>query len=92
MEPILLLDWYYPVPGKPSTTIGLIYESPRPRGPWTLIDTRTYSPEAWYTPSIYQPSAVAATANGKPMRMIESGNYQSSFYSLFATDLILRTR
>jgi hypothetical protein len=57
-----------------------------------LIDSRTYSPEAWFTPSIYQPSAVAATANGKPMRMIEAGNYQSSFYTLFAADLTLLTR
>jgi hypothetical protein len=54
----MMITWYYPAgsgaiyKGAGSTTIWDIYESPKPWGPWTRIQSRTWSPQGFYCPAI----------------------------------------
>ena len=53
----LLIGWYYPggggfTKGASSTTVWDFYEAPEPWGPWTCIDSHTWSPQGYYCPIV----------------------------------------
>jgi hypothetical protein len=53
----MMIAWYYPAgSGKmkdaSKTTVWDFYEAPKPWGPWTHIDSHTFSPQGYYCPGI----------------------------------------
>jgi hypothetical protein len=53
----MMIGWYYPggsgyFKGSSKTTAWDFYESTKPWGPWTLIDSHTFSPQGYYCPSV----------------------------------------
>ncbi len=53
----LLIGWYYPAGGgklKDASvrTIWDFYQSPKPWGPWTKIESKEYRPQGYYSPQI----------------------------------------
>lgn len=53
----MMIGWHYPagsgyLKGASSTTVWDFYESPKPWGPWTHLDSIKWSPQGYYCPSI----------------------------------------
>jgi hypothetical protein len=53
----MMIGWYYPagsgkIKGASKATIWDFYEAPKPWGPWTCIDSHTFSPQGYYCPGI----------------------------------------
>jgi len=53
----MMIGWYYPagsgkIKDASKTTVWDFYEAPKPWGPWTHLDSHTFSPQGYYCPGI----------------------------------------
>ncbi len=88
----IMIGWYYPsgsgkIKGASSTTVWDFYEAPRPWGPWTHIDSHTFSPQGYYCPGICPKFQTTSTVYA-----LTAGDFNNGwdFYHLTVVPINLR--
>lgn len=86
-------QWHYGNATVTSSTVWETYEGPHPWGPWTKIDTTSWSPQGFYNPVPLQRTLAGVTANGTPLTLAFSGDYLNPgpYYHFFTADVVVNT-
>lgn len=92
----LMIQWYYPIPGRTDVTVWNWLVSDHPWGPWTLIRTDSFAPTGNFNPQILHSSI----SGGPVVRVISPGDWRTysgancgttpaCYYSMWYSDFSL---